>query len=136
MNDYKSTIPFLVLVGTFVLFSALVLAQNGVPRTMDYLVVCKDFPDATTARSAALETHLRHVETVMDKIRVAGPVMNADRSSTVGSLYLYKSTTLEDAKRLHSEDPFFKAGIWENCKWENFVAAAGTYVGGALWELR
>jgi len=134
MNDYKSTIPFLALVGIFVLFSAVVLAQNSVPRTMDYWVVCKDFPDATTARSATLETHLRHVKTVMDKIRVAGPVMNADRSSIVGSLYLYKSTTLEDAKRLHSEDPFFKAGIWENCKWENFVAAAGTYVGGALWE--
>ena len=134
MNDLNSTISFLALVGTLVLSSGVVLAQDSAPRAMDYLVVCKDFPDAAAARSAVVDIHLRHVETVMDRIRVAGPVMNADRSSIVGSFYLYESTTLQDAKRLHSEDPFFKAGIWESCRWENFVAAAGTYVGGALWK--
>jgi uncharacterized protein len=97
-----------------------------------YVVIAWDGPDSVPLREAALDAHFAHIETIVDKIAVAGPLKD-DAGITIGSLFVLKVRTQDEADAILRSDPYFKAGVWERWTIHPFLAAAGDWVGGKIW---
>jgi uncharacterized protein YciI len=98
-----------------------------------YLAMCEDNPGAAVLREEHLHEHLAYVETVMDRIRVAGPLREDDGDSVGGSCFIYRGASLDEARGLLEDDPYFRAGIYASVRWFRLNPAAGQWVGGRNW---
>ncbi len=98
-------------------------------------VTCIDKPgeETTKARQDLLAVHLEYIETILDQILVAGPLYDDDGETLVGSLYIYRTGDQAAARALLENDPYFAAGFWAEIRFNPFLAAAGTAVGGKTW---
>jgi uncharacterized protein YciI len=96
-------------------------------------VVCRDEPDALPKRKAAAQAHLRWVESMLANIALAGPMYSDDGSRMTGSLYVFKTTSLEQARAWLESDPYFAARFWSSIDYRPFLPAAGALVGGTVW---
>lgn len=99
------------------------------------VVVCTDKPGAetTAARQDVLAVHLEYVETILDRIMVAGPMYADDAETLIGSLYIFNTGDEAEARALLENDPYFKADFWAEIRINPFLGAAGTAVGGKTW---
>jgi uncharacterized protein YciI len=93
---------------------------------------CLDAPAAEQLRREHLAAHLAHVETVMDRLLLAGPLKQPD-GAVLGSLIVIRAETEAEARALLESDPYHRAGIWQTIRIERFVPVAGTLVGGRNW---
>lgn len=98
-----------------------------------YLAFCEDNPGSGALREQHLQEHLAYVETVMDRIRVAGPLREDAASEVDGSCFIYTGGSLDEARDLLASDPYHKAGIYASVRWFQFNPAAGKWVGGKNW---
>ena len=97
--------------------------------------LCTDRGDQTAVRRKFLMDHLRYIETIADKIFIAGPEPSDIPGVYKGSLILYKVDTAEQAKALFDADPYAKADIWESVRPSSFNPAVGDHVGGVTWKI-
>jgi uncharacterized protein len=97
-----------------------------------FAIFAWDGPDAAQKRDAARDAHFAHIEAIMDKIAVAGP-LKTDNGGFVGSLLVVKAADGAEARAILESDPYFGAGVWERCEIHPFVAAAGEWIGGKIW---
>ena len=91
-----------------------------------------DAPNSIEPRASAQSDHFAHVETMMEKIAIAGPLKDS-KGSSIGSLFVLKAETLDEAEAILRSDPYFKAGVWERWEIHPFVPAAGEWIGGKIW---
>lgn len=100
-------------------------------------VICTDGPgpDAARLRAERLADHLAHVEAILDRILVAGPLSDAE-GRTCGSLLILEVASIAEARRLMAADPYSVPGIWDSVTFQEFRAVAGAWVGGATWKHR
>lgn len=98
-------------------------------------VICWDRPgpDAGATRLHLLAAHLAHVEAILDDLLVAGPLRD-DAGAICGSLLVWKTDSVEEAKALMARDPYSAADIWARVEYRAFSGAAGDWVGGAAWK--
>jgi uncharacterized protein YciI len=96
-------------------------------------VLCHDGPDAGPKRRAAAQAHLRWVESMLANIALAGPLYCDDGSRMTGSLYVFKTTSLEQAHAWLESDPYFAAQFWSSIDYRPFLPAGGALVGGTVW---
>jgi hypothetical protein len=94
---------------------------------------CLDRPDAAAARRAATADHLRWVESMLGHVAVAGPLYSEDGARMIGSLYVFHTGSLDQARSWLEGDPFHAAGMWQTIDLRPFLPAAGTFVGGRSW---
>jgi uncharacterized protein len=99
---------------------------------MHYAVIAWDVPDSAGPRAAARDAHFAHIETIIDKIAVAGPLKDND-GANIGSLVVLTCDDADEAEVIFKSDPYFKAGVWDRWTINPFLAAAGTWVGGKAW---
>ncbi|MFN3945121.1 MAG: YciI family protein [Allosphingosinicella sp.] len=93
---------------------------------------CRDAPGSGVPRRERLAAHLAYVETIMDRILLAGPLKDAS-GAVIGSLLVYDAATAEEARALLEGDPYHVAGVWAETRIETFLPVAGTLVGGRNW---
>jgi uncharacterized protein YciI len=96
-------------------------------------IYCKDASGSAEVRQSRINEHLHHIELIMDKLKVAGPLMNNENSQVVGSLLIFELDSLAEAQVLIESDPYFEAGIWSEIRVEPFLGVAGEWVGGKSW---
>ena len=96
-------------------------------------VLCHDASDVLPKRKAAAAAHLRWVESMLSRIALAGPLYSEDGSHMIGSLYVFRTTSLEQARTWLETDPYFAAQIWSRIEYRPFLPAAGDLVGGTVW---
>ena len=96
-------------------------------------VICHDGPDSQPARKAAAQDHLQYVQTILERIALAGPLFSDDGQRMIGSLYVFKTDSLAEARRWLEADPYFAAGFWQSIDFRPFLPAAGDFVGGTIW---
>ena len=96
-------------------------------------VICHDGPDSQSARKAAARDHLRYVETILERLALAGPLFSDDGQRMIGSLYVFKTGSLDEARRWLEADPYFAAGFWQSIDFRPFLPAAGDFVGATIW---
>ena len=96
-------------------------------------VYCLDGPESLPKRKAAAQAHLRWIESMLEHIAVAGPLYSGDGSRMTGSLYVFKTTSLEQARAWLESDPYFAQQFWSSIEYRPFLPAAGGLVGGTVW---
>lgn len=101
---------------------------------MAWLVLCRDVPDSGALRRRYLERHLAYIESVMDRIAVAGPLAESVGGEFEGSCFIYLTHDREVAESLLRNDPYFQAGLYRDVEFHAFRAVAGDWVGGATWR--
>ena len=97
-----------------------------------FAFLCRDGANGTSLREKLLSDHLAYIETVIEKIAVAGPLK--EDGDTVGSLLIIKAETEAEARVTFEGDPYFTAGVWDEVKVDHFLGVAGDWVGGAAWK--
>jgi uncharacterized protein YciI len=103
-----------------------------------YAFICKDGGDKTQIRRDLLIEHLRYIESVIDKVVVAGPcapMTPSDVRQFEGSVMMYQADTPAEARSMFERDPYFKNKIWDSYEMMNFSPVAGNYIGGQTWEI-
>jgi uncharacterized protein len=96
-------------------------------------VICHDGPDSQAARKTAAPDHLRYVEAILDRLALAGPLFSPDGQRMIGSLYVFKTGSLDEARQWLEGDPYFEARFWRSIDYRPFLPAAGDFVGGTIW---
>jgi len=97
-----------------------------------FMVIAKDRAGAHERRMAARAAHFAYIETIMDRIAVAGP-LRTDDNGFAGSVLVYDVPDPDTARALLEGDPYFAADIWESVELYPFTAAVGTWIGGKIW---
>lgn len=97
-----------------------------------FAVIAWDVPDSAAIRDAARGAHFAHIERIIDKVAVAGPLKDAS-GAMIGSLVVLAVADAAEAEAVLKSDPYFAAGVWASWTINPFVAAAGEWVGGKIW---
>ncbi len=102
---------------------------------MPYLVVCIDDrqKDCRALRAAEKSRHFAYIESILDKVLIAGPLSESPAADFSGSVFVYAVETEAEARRLLEEDPYYQAGLYADIQFSCFLPAAGTWIGGTLW---
>jgi len=100
-----------------------------------WLVQCMDRrgDDVTVLREEHMVGHMRHIESIVEHIAMAGPLKDDEGEQVVGSFLAYKTDDLNQAKAWLEGDPYAQSGIWETVEWSRLVLAAGVLAGGVTW---
>lgn len=103
---------------------------------MPFTIIGRDAPGSESLRREHLEAHLAHVERVIDRILVAGPLRDPATGATTGSLLVVDVPDAAAARDFMESDPYYAAGVWSTLEIESFAGVAGTWVGGLAWKRR
>jgi len=100
-----------------------------------WVVLCMDNEALDTAalRRKARDAHFAYIESVLDRLLVAGPLAVPGSKVHKASLFIYAAASAAEARALVEADPFFLAGIYARIEVHPFTPAAGQWIGGTLW---
>lgn len=70
-----------------------------------FAILAQDHPNGVEHRMAVRPTHLKHLESLGDKIVFAGPFLGTDDKPT-GSLVVIEAADLDEARAMAAADPF------------------------------
>lgn len=97
-----------------------------------YAIMAWDAPGAAERRSAHRAAHFAHIETILEKIAIAGPLYG-DNGEFAGSLVVVHANDRAEAEAILKSDPYFAGGVWARWDIHRFLGAAGDWVGGKTW---
>ena len=99
-----------------------------------FIAWCTDYPgdEPTRLREELSAAHFAHIEEIMDKLHVAGPVRD-EAGKTIGSMLIFAVDSESEARALLERDPYAGADIWETVEILPFLPAAGDWIGGKIW---
>lgn len=100
---------------------------------MPYICYCKDHPGSLNLRREHTPAHLDYIETILDRILIAGPLIDVESGGYNASCFIYQAETEDEALQLLHNDPYFKAGIYTEVRCQQFLPAAGSWIGGKIW---
>ena len=102
---------------------------------MAYIAVCEDDPtvDSAARRRRERDAHFGYIETILDRLLVAGPLTDPADSAHVASVFVYAVDTEAEARQLLEGDPYYRAGIYGQVRLAPFTPAAGQWIGGTIW---
>lgn len=102
---------------------------------MPYLAICRDHEhrDTGALRRRERDAHFAYIESIMERLLVAGPLPEAGSGTHTASLFVYAVDSESEARALLEADPFYRAGIYGECELKEFVPAAGRWIGGTIW---
>ena len=98
-----------------------------------YWCHCLDDDGAAELRQAHMGRHLAYIETILDRVLVAGPLRDTT-GRIIGSCLVYDAEDFSEAERLLRDDPYHQAGVWQQVEIREITLAAGAWVGGAAWK--
>ena len=96
-------------------------------------IYCKDAEGSAGPRKDNFSAHLKHIEAIEDKIKVAGPILGPDGESHEGSLFILEVDSLDEAAAILKADPFSAAGVWRETNVQEYKGVVGSWVGGKSW---
>lgn len=91
-----------------------------------FLINARDKADSTDLRLATREAHLSWASAFGDRIAMAGPVLSEDGETMCGSTFVIEFDSLEAAKAWAADDPYQKAGLFEQTEIIPFKWLIGT----------
>ena len=76
-----------------------------------YVLVCHDKPNSLDLRMSTREAHLAYVRGFADKLKLAGPLLDAN-GDMAGSLLIMECELISEAEAFTAGDPYNKAGLF------------------------
>jgi uncharacterized protein YciI len=77
-----------------------------------YVIYCLDRPGCQDLRATVRPRHLEYLEKYKDRIAVAGPILD-DEKSAKGTMLIIDFQTQAEADRFLEEEPYRKEGLFE-----------------------
>lgn len=81
---------------------------------MHFILECHDKDGALDVRMANRPTHLAYLESKLDHIVVAGPILDSDGGKPVGSLLILDFPDRAAAEAFAASDPYALAGLFQS----------------------
>lgn len=78
---------------------------------MLYAIIAEDKPDGLEHRLAVRPTHLKHLESLGDKLVFAGPFLDENEKPR-GSLMVIDAQSRAEAEAMAAQDPFVTQGVF------------------------
>lgn len=102
---------------------------------MPYIAICHDdeAADSQALRVANLQAHFTYIESILDRLLVAGPAGGKTNEDFGISIFIYDADDLSEAERLLHGDPYYRCGLYGSIRLEPFTPAAGCWIGGTVW---
>ncbi|GGI87142.1 hypothetical protein GCM10007973_24460 [Polymorphobacter multimanifer] len=81
---------------------------------MPYFAIhCIDKPDSAELRAATRPAHLAYINTMLERVLVAGPLLRPD-GRAMGSLLIMEFDDRDAAITFSTDDPYHQAGLFES----------------------
>ncbi|MFT3987949.1 YciI family protein [Aestuariivirga sp.] len=78
---------------------------------MLFAFICTDKPNSVDLRMKVRPDHLKHLEELGPKLKLAGPFTN-DEGSPIGSLVVVDAESRAAAEKIAAADPYTKEGLF------------------------
>ncbi len=79
---------------------------------MLYALICTDKPGSLADRKANRAQHLAYLQSLGERLVLAGPFTEPDGQTMNGSLIVIEAPSLEAVREIAAADPFAKLGIF------------------------
>ena len=79
---------------------------------MQFVIHCLDHADLSPQRLVHYDAHKAHLAAAAVKTLMAGPLLAADGSTMIGSLFVVEADSIDHVIDFNAHDPFNIAGIW------------------------
>jgi uncharacterized protein YciI len=89
-----------------------------------------DAEDGELARDTHRAAHLAYVETIRDRILVAGPLASQQADVYDGSLAVLQVADRRELEAIINDDPYYRGGAWERYEVQVFEPLMGAWVDG------
>jgi uncharacterized protein len=76
-----------------------------------FAIHCIDKPLQQALRAATRPEHLAYLETALDRVLVAGPLLD-EEGAPIGSMLLMEFPTRKSAVAFAADDPYARAGLF------------------------
>ena len=83
-------------------------------------MIARDKPNALAQRQAVRPTHLKHLDSLGEKLVFAGPFQDEAGRST-GSLVVIEADDLDAARAAFARDPFVTEGVFADFEVSRFA---------------
>jgi len=83
---------------------------------MLYIRMCVDKADCGEVRDRERARHRAYLTSGVVKLVQAGPLMADDDSRNISSFMVVEADSLATVKHFHDEDPFTKAGLFDDVR--------------------
>lgn len=80
---------------------------------MLWIIFCIDKHGVEALRSQHLDAHRAYLERNLDRLFFSGPHLTDDGAAQVGSVFLLKADSREEAKAFLEDEDLFRAGVFE-----------------------
>jgi len=80
---------------------------------MIWVILCKDKPNSFEKRMGIIDEHRRYLARHPIKILISGPLTDISGNVMNGSFFMVEAETENEVKEFQSNDPIFKAGVWD-----------------------
>jgi uncharacterized protein len=80
---------------------------------MLYAIIAYDKPNGVDHRAAVRPTHLKHLDSLGDRLVLAGPFVN-ENGDGVGSFMVIEASSQQEAEAEFGKDPFIQEGVFES----------------------
>ena len=80
---------------------------------MIWVILCKDKPNSFEKRMGIIDEHRRYLASNPIKTLISGPLTDISGKVMNGSFFMVEADTENEVKEFQSNDPIFKAGIWD-----------------------
>ena len=91
-----------------------------------FVIVARDHPGSLALRKETRPTHVEHLRSIGDRLKVAGPTMDANGDPD-GSLVIIEADAIADARAFADADPYAKAGLFETVDVRAWNAPLGVW---------
>ena len=81
---------------------------------MNFVLYCVDKPGHGQVRADNRPAHLDYLKSKLDRLVIAGPLLDDDGESVLGSLLVIEAADRADAEAFAAGDPYAKAGLFES----------------------
>jgi uncharacterized protein YciI len=71
----------------------------------------EDEPKNADTRPKYLKDHLAYLDTILGKLRSAGPLTDPATNSAAGGIWIIEAGSHDEVRRMLEADPFYKAGL-------------------------
>jgi len=99
-----------------------------------FMFICTDGPKTAPFRQEYLFAHLDHIEANNEAYRVAGPFRDDASGKILGSFFLVKADTKDEAWAVMKGDPYISSDMYETVTCQHFMPACGDWMGGVIWD--
>jgi len=100
---------------------------------MAIIVICQDNEHAQSLRAQHLQAHFSYIESILEKLAIAGPINQQQSDQYNGSCFIYDTDDMQEAKQLFENDPYTIGGVYRSHSFASFLPAAGNWIGGKVW---